>query len=198
MKLLSLFTAVIFLTSSLGAQTKIIAHKSIGGTNASFGSAYIAGASELDGSNFGVAPRIEMPRKVARLDTVVFLSNSKSIMVTTCMGKNKYSNWWTPGADTVFNHPLFGKKHSLDSIKQVLKTQYQFANDIDSVVFIGYDNRGYNHSHRKKQKKNAVPFIGTQQPPSIPPFMMLVVLAILSMAIGFGITKKRAKQVSFS
>lgn len=198
MKLLSLFTAFIFLANGLCAQTKVIAHKSISGSNASFADSYAVRTSELDGSNFGVAPRIEIPRKVARLDTVIFLSNSKSIMVTTCIGKNRYSHWWTPGADTVFNHSLFGKKHSLDSIKQVLKNQYHFANDIDSVVFIGYDNRGYNHKHRKKQQKNAVPFTGTQQPPSVPPFMMLLALMTLSATVCFGLNKKRSRQVSFS
>lgn len=198
MKLLLLFTACVFVANGLCAQTKVIAHKSISGNNASFANLYIKGASELDESNFGEAPRIEIPRSVSRLDTVIFLSNSKSIMVTTCVGKNRYSPWWTPGSDTVFNHPLFGKKHSLDSIKQVLKSQYRFANDIDSVVFIGYDNRGYNHKHRKKQQKNAVPFIGTQQPPNLPPFMMLMTLMAISLAVGLGMNRKKPKQISFS
>lgn len=189
MKLLSLLTAAIFLSNGLLAQTKVIAHKSISGSNASFANAYIKGASELDGSNFGEFVIRDMPKKVARLDTVVYLSNTESIMVTTCIGENRYSFWWRPGSDTVYNHELFGKKHSLDSIKEVLKTQYHFANDIDSVVFIGYDNQGYNHLHQnKKHKKNASPFVGgpgNSQPPFGHPFAALFLLAALSVLVGF-------------
>ncbi len=50
------------------------------------------------------------------------------------------SSDWRPGRDTVFYHPLFSRKHALDSIRMVIKTEYYFQNDIDSTQFVGYDN----------------------------------------------------------
>lgn len=42
--------------------------------------------------------------------------------------------------DTIQNHPLFPKQHSLDSIKQVLANDYNFQNQLETIVFVGYDN----------------------------------------------------------
>lgn len=193
----------LFLLLAIGtqAQTKVIAHKSISGSNASFAYSYTKGTSELDGSNFGMAPRQRVDfRNTSRpqLDTVIFLSKTRAVMITSCEAYKKDgksytpSPLWRPGRDTVFNHPLFSKNHSLDSIKDVLKSEYSFVNDIETTVFLGYDNdkqqmRGW-QKERRRNKKNALPFIPLLDQKT-PPFggnvaLLLMALGILSVLSG--------------
>lgn len=69
---------------------------------------------------------------------------------------------WQPGADTVLNHPIFTKRHALDSIKDVIDRDYNFNLPSDSITFIGFDNgQGFSNEnsvkrtkHRRKQRKN--------------------------------------------
>lgn len=132
--------------SSAFSQTKLLFHKSHSGTAFSY-----AASLSSNPSNFGMAPtrRVES----AALDSVVFLSDTSAIMITSnyCEYRGYYaepsspprsSSLWKPGRDTVYNHPLFSHRHSLDSIRAVLATQYNFRNAIDSTAFIGYDNAG--------------------------------------------------------
>jgi hypothetical protein len=35
---------------------------------------------------------------------------------------------------------LFSKRHSLDSIKKVIKAQYHFKNPVEKTIFVGFDN----------------------------------------------------------
>jgi hypothetical protein len=168
------------------AQTKLISYKSHSGTNENFRKAIENNLFDLDDSNLGVAPMRQV--KNAQLDTVIYVSKGKAIMVTSefCKRENIYDTekeekslgrLWKKGKDTVFNHPLFSKKHSLDSIKNVLKEQYHFKNNIDNVVFIGFDNTIQKQKNKsKKQKKSIVPIITNF--PSKPLFLLL--LALLS------------------
>jgi len=123
------------------AQTKMIAHKSHSGKKETFKIALENRIFGLEGSNFGEAPQPLV--RTSRLDSVIFLSQKKAIMVTSDLcykGRTKKSSVWSAGRDTVIDHPLFSKKHDLDSIKTILQTQYYFKNPIDSVAFVGYDN----------------------------------------------------------
>ena len=131
------------------SQTKLIFHKSHSGSSSSF-------VKSINGnySNFGKAPIREV--KNAMLDSVIFLTDTSAVMVTSeyCTRKGEYSpaefegttktrnqgKLWRAGRDTVYNHPLFSRKHSLDSIKMVVATEYYFKNNIDNVWFVGYDN----------------------------------------------------------
>ncbi|MFT5860332.1 MAG: hypothetical protein ACI865_002442 [Flavobacteriaceae bacterium] len=103
-------------------------------------------------TNFGMAPLRIIT--TAALDTVKFLDDDKAVMITSeyCnVGHSQFfdeyvevvnskGDLWNAGTDTMLNHPLFSHQHSLDSIKLVLATQYNFQNPIDSIVFIGFDN----------------------------------------------------------
>jgi len=129
------------------AQTKLIFHKSHSGSSLN----YVASLSS-NPSNFGVVPARYVTR--AALDSVIFVSDSMAIMVTSeyCYdGFRRYritndstasdESVWNAGRDTVYNHPLFSKRHALDSIKAVLFASYYFQNNMDSTKFIGYDNK---------------------------------------------------------
>lgn len=143
------------------AQTKLIAHKRHSG--ADFQYALANNTADIKDSNLGVAPRTRVEN--AQLDSVIFIDNQKAIMVTSEFCRENYRkktkdsiSVWKPGRDTVYNHPLFSHKNKLDSIKTVLKTQYNFKNDIDSVVFVGYNNK---QKATKKKKKQFVPIVIT-------------------------------------
>jgi hypothetical protein len=121
------------------AQTNIIRHKSHSGSMASFYSAVEPEATETP--DFGRGP--EEYVRTAALDSVIFISDSVSVMITSnyCnRPRNGTTNKWSAGKDTIINHPLFSHQHSLDSIKKVLFSHYYFVNPVDSVRFIGFDN----------------------------------------------------------
>lgn len=135
-------TALFLLTTAGFSQTKKIAYKSHSGSAGNFS---IALSNELfdNGSNFGMAPNPEI--KNAQLDSVIFVSDSLVYLVTSeycsyrSMPKSK-PRLWQAGREVAYNHPLFSKKHSLDSIRKVIRQYYHFENSIDKVIFVGYDN----------------------------------------------------------
>lgn len=143
---------LIFFTNVVFAQTKLIAFKSHSGNMENFKNAYEENLFDLPNDNFGAAPNRWVNE--AALDSLIYINDTAVIMVTSnyCMSEFSinYKNWG-PGKDTVYNHPLFCKKHSLDSIKEVLKTSYNFANSMDTVKFIGYDNLKKVKSKRKQK-----------------------------------------------
>lgn len=143
-----LLTALLVCTGAAYSQTKLIFHKSHSGSSSSF-------MKSINGnySNFGRAPIREV--KNAMLDSVIYLTDTSAVMVTSeyCVRNGDYSpetsrettnrnrgKLWHAGRDTVYNHPLFSRKHALDSIKMVVATEYYFKNNIDNVRFLGYDN----------------------------------------------------------
>lgn len=139
------------------AQTKKIAFKSHSGSAENFSLALENSLFDMENSNFGVAPT-ELVRH-AQLDSVIFICDTMALMVTSqyCTRLLRHSKEpqgestrWQPGRAEVKNHPLFSQQHSLDSIKQVIRTQYNFQNPVEKVVFIGYDN---NKLITKKKKK---------------------------------------------
>ncbi len=124
------------------AQTKLISFKSHSGRISNFKTVLANNLFDIKHSNFGVAPTPEVLYAV--LDSIVYINDSTSIMWTS-----SFCTWgrrgrdtidWTPGGTYLHRHPLFSRKHSLDSIKNVLDKEYNFRNPADSVVFIGYDN----------------------------------------------------------
>jgi len=180
-------TLLIFASSSLVAQTKKIAYKSHSGNNENFKLALENNLFDMENSNFGHAPQREV--KTAQLDSVIFISDSLAIMVTSeyCTKTNPSNNkpidnprLWKAGQEKIYNHPLFSRKHSLDSIKTVLKKQYNFKNEIEKTVFVGYDNK-----KGKYKKSSIVPLISPgegNQPPS-GPSVFLVIGLIISLSL---------------
>lgn len=170
----------------LSAQTRLIAHKSHSGTEETFKAAFINELFDINSSNYGHAP--ERIIRTARLDSLIYISETVAIMVTSnhCRkSRSADTTLWRAGRDTVFYHPLFSKQHSLDSIKQVLDRSYYFVNKADSVVFIGYDN-GSSYSTPGKSKENSVPLIGiSNDRPSGNLFFMVSIIGIFSLVTGW-------------
>ncbi|MBL0144470.1 MAG: hypothetical protein IPP48_00535 [Chitinophagaceae bacterium] len=157
------FFAIVFATYG---QTKKISYKSHSGSAANYSTALAENLFDMDNSNFGVAPTKEIVE--AQLDSVIFICDTVALMVTSrfCKARKDYNNsavlqkLWKAGRDSVFYHPLFSKKHSLDSIKAILQMQYYFRNPISKVVFVGYDNT-------KDSCKSSYPIANAIAPPSI-------------------------------
>lgn len=134
---------ILFFFNSFG-QTKMISHKSHSGSNTTFSNSIKMNLFNIGESNFGMAP--ERFVRNSNLDTVKLLSPHVAVMITseTCFredySRNKSSmELWSAGSDTVFDHPVFNSKNSLDQIKTKLKNEYYFSNSIDNVVFIGFE-----------------------------------------------------------
>ena len=136
---------ILFFFNSFG-QTKMISHKSHSGSNTTFSNSIKMNLFNIGESNFGMAP--ERFVRNSNLDTVKLLSPHVAVMITseTCFredySRNKSSmELWSAGSDTVFDHPVFNSKNSLDQIKTKLKNEYYFSNSIDNVVFIGFEGK---------------------------------------------------------
>lgn len=160
------------------AQTERIAWKSHSG-----GPVY---ESTDEAPDFGAAP--ERNERYAKLDSLIFLSDSLAVMVTSNWCKPAFSDEraatrWRAGRDTVRQHPLFSRRHSLDSIKLVLRQYYYFRNPTDSVRFIGYDN---SNSCEDYQPFSVLPVSGGGGNDDVPPASTRVLLlALVSIASAF-------------
>jgi hypothetical protein len=89
----------------------------------------------------------------SHLEKVVFINDTTALMYTSGQPEPGKEHLWQPGCDTVYNHPLFTQQHALDSIKQVLDTEYQFVDPADSAQFVGYDNTGAKRVVSPEQKQ---------------------------------------------
>ncbi|MFZ1528098.1 MAG: hypothetical protein WAT19_05060 [Ferruginibacter sp.] len=183
---------------NINAQTKKIAWKSHSGNADLFAAALEENLFDMDGSNFGVAPQREIIS--AQLDSLICVSDSLAIMVTSeycntpLRVKNKNENSkWKAGRDTVFYHPLFSKKHSLDSIKAVLANQYYFRNQVQKTVFIGYDNK------RPDSINHAIPYsaapINRNKPAHKRKFFVLLAAVLLGSAVAISFSHAGANKL---
>ena len=170
-----IFIALLSIISSTSfAQTKAIAFKSHSGDMNNF---RIALSNDLFGSeesNFG-NPYVDPSkfRVINNLVGVVYLSKSKAALTIKVYPSEYFepkdsARLATLVTDTVYNDPLFSKKHSLDSIREVLKTSWEYGNHVNEIIFIGYDNNNKLKSNKKttikdnsKPKENSIPIIVT-------------------------------------
>jgi hypothetical protein len=188
-----LIICLICLTSnSLLAQTKVIAFKSHSGNMANFKIALEENLFDIDNSNFGQAPQRDV--KTAQLDSVIFISDSVTLLVTSEYCKRqgqdeKEARLWRPGKEKLINNPLFSRNHSLDSIKGVISQEYGFRNSVDKVVFIGYDNKSGKH-----KDNNLLPvFVSpndNNQSPFGPQFIFIISLVLVFSLLAALITWK--------
>lgn len=149
-EIFSFFTLALSL--SFHSQTKLIAFKSHSGASDHFTTAVAEDLFDANVSNLGAYPQTLV--KEAKLDSVIILNDEESILVTSATGKVVLKNTtrkWVPGREIVRNHSLFSKKN-IDSVKQVLKKEYHFVNDMDSVVFIEYDSKSKSYKEIKPLK----------------------------------------------
>ena len=187
MKNYILFIAVII--GQFGfSQTKLIAHKSHSGNDATFALAVENNLFDISESNFGNTPEMRLENR-SNLDSVIYVSNDKIIFVTsstnTCSAERRPINQlhlgiWENGRHIAANHNLFKRNHALDSIKKVLITEYSFQNNIEKVVFVGYDNK--QEVKVEKKKKNYFPAFANE-PKSPNSFFLIVILGFLSVLV---------------
>ena len=142
MKNLSFLAVVLlFSTSQVNAQTKLISYKSHSGDMKYFEKSIVEDSYNTNFSNLGMAPQRYVTN--SKLDSVIIIDDKKSIIVTSNYCKirgNANPEKWKPGRDTVYNHPVFSDDN-IDNVKKVLKSEYNFQNDIDSTVFLKYDKQ---------------------------------------------------------
>lgn len=189
-RLVFTFSCMLLSTLSYG-QTKLIAHKSHSGSHTLFRHVLANHLFGVDNSNFGMAP--EPTVTLSNLDSVIFVSDTVAVMVTslTCHVSRRFPTGtrWTPGRDTVRKHPLFSMQHGLDSIRKSLKRDYFFDNPIDSVKFIGYDNRQAIPEKKVGRNKNKKEYLPVNSSPKeegpggqdmIPFFALIIALSAVA------------------
>jgi hypothetical protein len=140
------FAVAICIASAVAGQTRKIAFESHSGSADHLAIALTDPFFDADGSDFGLPSTTVL--KSYKLDSVIFVSESMAILV-----KRAYSHtfgdpsdsmkFMGSSRDTVFNDPLFSRKHALDSIRMVLEKEKYYLNykTIRRVKFIGYDNK---------------------------------------------------------
>lgn len=172
------------------SQTKLISHKSHSGSDKTFRISLEKNLFDIENSNLGDIPyRTE---RNSNLDSVIYISKDKAIMVTSehCVNADRRTHKiyetskWQAGRQTVYNHQLFSKVHSLDSIKLILKEQYYFQNDIDKTVFVGFDNGEKPVKKSKEKKKSIIPIFNSDSNFPSKPFLILS-LILLSSIVAF-------------
>ena len=171
MKKFSLIAIIGLISFSSYAQTKLIAHKSRGGSDATFTKA-LQNDRQLENSNYGQAPAEFVFN--ANLDSVIFINDSMTVMVTS-FADNAYrgSNivelnfcstfigeegiqTWSPGRDTVLWHEVFSNPISIHEMQELLDERYFFENKAEHIKFINFPERG---SIPEREKRNELPFL---------------------------------------
>ena len=158
-----------------------------------FAKALAMNAGDMSCSSPGAAPEEYVEH--ANLDSVIFLNDTTAVMITRRTYGRKFYCFqkWKPGADTVYNHPLFTKKHDLKGIKKALERDYYFVNPIDSVKFLGYDNGESRKPKENKENRDSMVEIKPSvtigppekdKPKHIPLAWMVTGLALVSLAGG--------------
>ncbi|MGF2414807.1 MAG: hypothetical protein ACQUYJ_20890, partial [Ferruginibacter sp.] len=140
MKKIILFLLSITTTAAF-AQTKEIAFKSHSGNMEHFNIALNNDLFGSEASNF----EIPSPKKTYLLDSVIYISESVAVLV-----RRMYIQQFNQPKDsarlvavykdTINNSTLLGRKHSLDSIRNILKIKNQYGTPAKNIIFIGYDN----------------------------------------------------------
>ncbi|MFP3595837.1 hypothetical protein [Chryseobacterium sp. SIMBA_029] len=179
---------LITLGVSAFSQTKLIAFKSHSGSSMHFNTAVSENLFDANFSNLGIVPKRMVTD--AKLDSVIILNESESILVTSSASKTLpagIKKEWRPGRETVWNNKLFSKKN-IDSVKKVLKEEYYFINDMDSVVFMEYDKT-------KNSYKEIKPIIQKpqQEKPDRMPKGLLVGILMISGVSGLYKWKRNKK-----
>ncbi len=127
-------------------------------------------------SNLGVAPERFVTN--SKLDSVIIIDDKKSVMVTSLFCKNTRNGnteKWKAGRDTVYNHAIFSSEN-IDSVKNVLKKDYYFQNDIDSTIFLKYDSK--TKKYKPISIKKAIKSAEIKNSKSMEEMMYLLVVSI--------------------
>lgn len=152
--------SLIILSTQLNAQTKLISHKSHSGKTSNFSKAYSGNLFDIGNSNFGMAPEIHVRK--AQLDSLIFINDSTTVMVTSEHCYNPYdpsnrkkrhynrqnpqkekelrkrdtdtTTVWQAGRNIVVNHPVFNKSNTPEKIREIVSKDYYFVNPAEDIV----------------------------------------------------------------
>ncbi|MEM7574466.1 MAG: hypothetical protein AAF433_16300, partial [Bacteroidota bacterium] len=140
----SLLTIALLGSMTLAAQTKMIAHKSHGGSSADFFTRLAAADELLAESDFGLGD-MDMEERISRLDSVHLRPDGSVRTFTTFRTYRPYdpeprdtTDWQSDFID-YDSHPLFNQQNSLEIIKQQLDRHYGFINPAEEVLFMGFE-----------------------------------------------------------
>ncbi len=171
------------------SQTKLISYKSHSGDMKYFEKSIVEDSYNANYSNLGVAP--ERFVNNSKLDSVIIINDKKSVMVTSLFCKNRRNGnteKWKAGRDTVYNHAIFSSEN-IDSVKNILRRDYNFQNDIDSTVFLKYDSK--TKKYKPISIKKAIKTAEIKSSKSTEEMMYLLVISIAVFASLFIYKKHR-------
>jgi hypothetical protein len=140
----TIFLVLFFTTVVCHAQTKVIAHKSHGGSSGSFAKAYRENSVDIKEANFGLPGKVN----IVVLDTVIAVNDSVTILkmresaVCYPYGTNYKDLKETDydfRSDTLVNDAVFTRRNSVVFIKKS-RGNYPvwFQNPVEQVVIIGF------------------------------------------------------------
>lgn len=181
--------ALVFSSCQVFSQTKLISYKSHSGNIEYFEKSIVEDSYNTNYSNLGVAPQRYVTN--SKLDSVIIIDDKKSVIVTSNYCKirgNANPEKWKPGRDTVYNHPIFSDDN-IDNVKKVLKSEYNFQNDIDSTVFLKYDKK--TKEYKPITSKKVIKTAELKSFKSKEEIMYLLVLSIAVLASVFIYRKNR-------
>lgn len=190
MKNLSFLAVVLlFSTSQMNAQTKLISYKSHSGNMEYFEKSIVENNHNTNYSNLGMKPERYVTN--SKLDSVIIIDDKKSVIVTSNYCKirgNSNPKQWKPGRDTVYNHPVFSREN-IESVKNELRKDYNFQNDLDSTVFLKYDKK--TKEYKPITSKKVIKSAEVKSFKSKEEIMYLLVLSIAVFASVFIYRKNR-------
>jgi len=183
------------LSGHLFSQTKLIAHKSHSGTSETFSISLTEALFSDPGSNFGAYP--ERFITTAKLDSLIFLSDTTSVMVTSRVSTNTWNDSvtvWRPGRDTVVNHPAFSRVRGVDKIRSSIQEDFHFRNSAGSVIFINGDTirKPKYINYEEPGRRNDLPLLVKPENNRKPPFdngimICVVIAAMVSLLTGISV-----------
>jgi hypothetical protein len=185
-----LLAVFIFSAAISQAQTKRIAHYSHSGKIHNLEAAPANHSPSTNHSNFGDIPTRYVIN--ARLDSLIALDGDRIVMVTSevCVENREpaYNSVWEAGRDTIKDHPLFLPQMSEKEIDRIIKEQYNFDRENNTVIVgFGQSAKPSNYqapTYIKKdtpqdslKKQNLLPVkpdVKQNKPPHAPKFWILL------------------------
>lgn len=144
----------LLISISFISQTKVIAFKSHSGNVENFNSAVSENLFDANFSNLGIRPKSFADVK---LDSVIILNDEESVLVTRSSAKFLFDGnkrEWDKNREVIHDPALFSKKN-IDSVKTILKRDYNFINDMDSVAVLKFDKE--NKTYKELKPSTAKP-----------------------------------------
>ncbi|WEK69838.1 MAG: hypothetical protein P0Y62_18780 [Candidatus Chryseobacterium colombiense] len=177
--------AVLLLSGHVSAQTKLISYKSHSGNMEYFEKNIVEDSYNTNYSNLGVAPERYVVN--SKLDSVLIIDDNKSVIVTSVFCKNRRTSnteKWKPGRDTVYNHAIFSSQN-IDSVKNVLRRNYNFQNDLDSTVFLKYDKKTKQYKPIPSKKKIKTAEINGLKSKEEMLYYIVISIAVLAFVVAY-------------